>query len=307
MKKFSLFIAFASISVFIFYSCQKDSAALQKQNFNSSVNLSSTVIGSCPGFSYGDSLFLLAYPVTDSFISPISPQPGEYGCFPNGLSINPQTGVINLYQSETGLRYMVWFKAVGGTDTCQTFITLSGINYMDSIYTFSKNQVLASPIYNATRQNEPECRHGDCEYDDGHDDDNGDGFDDEPPVGQEVIPQGIVIDKLTGNIDLQQSITNGALGSNPQPGTFKDFNLYYRISDGSQKALNRIAFRLYYYQTRSQIPKSLLKTYRQKRNLILFNDIAPQFNLMQYIPASETSRGTKEPKCRPPYIIIVQG
>jgi hypothetical protein len=42
------------------------------------------------------------------------------------------------------------------------------------------------------------------------------------------------MDKATGAINLRQSIKNGALGTNPLPGTFKDFVLNYRISDKSK-------------------------------------------------------------------------
>jgi hypothetical protein len=89
--------------------------------------------------------------------------------------------------------------------------------------------------------------------------------------GREVIPQGVVIDKATGNINLKQTIANGALGANPLPGTFKDFLLYYRISDKSNKARNKLAFRMYYFQNKTQIPARLKKQLAQKKAQVILN------------------------------------
>ena len=204
---------------------------------------------------------------------------------------------------------MVWFKVTGSADTCKKYITISGINFMDSVYFLKNNPGLAVPIYNATPNETISSISSGDEFDDGNDDDDGDGFDDEPPVGQEVIPQGIALDKTTGNIDLKQSIANGALGVNPLPGTFKDFILNYRVGDASTKALNTISFRLFYYHKTSEIPASLKRQYIAKRKLILFNQ--PQGSGLQsgtfssYSNFTGTQRGI-EVKCRPAYIIVVQ-
>lgn len=308
MKHFAIQISMAVILLVTQSSCKKENTKTTNLINSGKENIEkvTSIANSCSSFTYQDSLFFLEYPIADSFIAPVFTQQGAYGAFPAGLSINPKTGIINLYKSETGLRFLIWFVAKGSQDTCQTFLTISGINYMDSIFVLRNSAYVAPPVYNAVRNKEVECRHGDCEFDDGADDDNGDGFDDEPLTGQEVIPQGIALDKLTGIIDLRQSLLNGALGVNPKPGTFKDFTLNYRISDGSIKALNKIIFRLYYFKNRSQIPATLMSYFNKKRSFILFNNGPPPIPLPPYSISDSEARGTKEAKCRPPYIIIIQ-
>jgi hypothetical protein len=78
----------------------------------------------------------------------------------------------------------------GTRDTCKKFITVSGIDFTDSIYTLKNTTGIATPVYNATPGLPTSCS-GNCEFDDGPDDDDGDGITDEPLPGQEVIPQGI--------------------------------------------------------------------------------------------------------------------
>ncbi|MEP7319925.1 MAG: hypothetical protein ABI921_14315, partial [Panacibacter sp.] len=171
-------------------------------------------VSTCDQFTYGDSII---YTIETShgvhqvahLLNPLS---GTFGCYPDGLRINATNGDIDVYRSETGLRYMVWYKATGSTDTCKKYITIAGINFMDSIYVLNnRTQGIAQPLYNATPGKAVGGSTITNEFDDGSDDDDGDGFEDEPLPGQEVIPQGIALDKATGNIDLKQSIANGVL------------------------------------------------------------------------------------------------
>lgn len=294
-------------------------ACTKKDNIIPGTNLSATAVNSdalvlstCDQFTYGDSVI---YPIETShgihqvahLLNPLS---GTFGCYPSGLVINATNGDIDVYRSETGLRYMVWFKATGSTDTCKKYITIAGINFMDSIYVLTnKTQGLAQPLYNATPGKSVGGSTLTNEFDDGNDDDDGDGFDDEPLPGQEVIPQGVALDKTTGNIDLKQSIANGALGINPTPGTFKDFILNYRVSDPSANALNKLSFRLYYFHKTSEIPASLKKQYKSKRSLILFNQQqggGPSGTFTSYNNLLTPFQKGVEVKCRPAYIIVVQ-
>jgi hypothetical protein len=170
---------------------------------------------------YADSIFYPSEYPADYEIKPVSGLRGTFGSYPDALEIDEETGNIEIKQSETGLKYLVWYVATGSRDTCKMFITVSGVNYPDSIYSVKTTNSFATPVYNGSLQQPTVCT-GNCEFDDGHDDDNGNGFADEPPVGQEIIPQGVAMDKLDGSIDLKRSIQNGALGTNPLPGSFKD-------------------------------------------------------------------------------------
>jgi hypothetical protein len=280
-------------------------------NATSTMQSATAVTSICDRFAYTDTIFYPAELPNDYVVKPINKLLGTYGAFPDGLKINSLNGNIDITESETGLKYIVWFVPSGTTDTCKKFLTVSGINYTDSIYVLANNTGVATPVYNANSLKPTDCRGG-CEFDDGHDDDDGDGFADEPPAGQQVIQQGIAMNKSTGAINLKKSIQNGALGKNPASGTYKDFVLNYRISDKSAKTLNRIGFRLYFYKTKAEIPASLKSELRAKQSLVLQDDdSSPDDHFISSTPTATNTiitarRGAGEIKCRPPYIIITQ-
>lgn len=256
---------------------------------------------------YADSIFYPSEYPAGYEIKPVSGLRGTFGSYPDALEIDEETGNIEIKQSETGLKYLVWYVAIGSLDTCKMFVTVSGVNYPDSIYSVKTTNSFATPIYNGSLQQPTVCT-GNCEFDDGHDDDNGNGFADEPPIGQEIIPQGVAMDKLDGSINLRRSIQNGALGANPLPGSFKDFILNYRLSDRSAKALNRMTLRMYYFKNQDQIPAILKKDLAEKKKFTLLNSIQDPYKVSYTVhtKGGGGAREAREVKCRPPYIIVVQ-
>jgi len=245
----------------------------------------------CDRFAYPDTIFYPKKSTQDYIVMPLHVQTGKYGSFPDGLKIDGNSGAIKVNKSETGLKYIVWFIPEGTRDTCKKFLTISGINYRDSIFTVGGNRSSVSiPVYNANTQTPIVCNGGGCEF------------------GKELIAQGIAVNQADGTIDLKQSVLNGALGTNPRNGAFKDFVMNYRISDKSQQALNSISFRLYYYKLRSQIPDSLINILNQKQSQVLEgDDDDPDDHDLTFSSLGITSKnGEAEVKCRPPYIIVTQ-
>ena len=306
MKTKILFTVIVSLSLYSI-SCSKESGLRSNdQNIAKTKSADQLSLSICDQFAYSDTIFYPQELPNDYIIHTITPLTGTFGCFPDELKMNSINGDIDITEGETGLKYLVWFVPAGTKDTCKKFITISGIDFTDSIYTLKNSPGIATPVYNSTRQLQPACTTG-CEFDDGPDDDDGDGIADEPLPGQEVIPQGIAMDKSTGAINLRQSLINGALGANPAPGTFKDFLLNYRISDASHKTLNKIAFRLYYFKTQSQIPLRLKRELAAKKAQVILNDDVSVNNFSYTVNTGLTAKnGAGEVKCRPPYIIVVQ-
>ncbi len=103
----------------------------------------------CSRFSYEEEIFYLQEGTADYIINPVAALEGTFSSFPEDLELDPQTGAINISQSETGLKYLVSFVPVNTSDTCQFSITISGINYLDSIHVLQSNDTLAVPVYNA--------------------------------------------------------------------------------------------------------------------------------------------------------------
>ncbi len=299
----------------------------------------SSFTSNCNLISFTDTLVFLKLQKDDYKIKPIQTLKGQYGAKPQGMEIDHNTGEINVTKSETGLKYKVFFVPDKTTDTCFTYLAISGIDYKSKIFILNQNDTLAIPIYNANPNfvipgsNSGSNNSGgggsgnsgsgssssgsgsgssgsggsgssgggssnsgsSSEFDDGDDDDNGDGTSDEPLPGQEVIPQGVAIDKGNGKITLSQSMKNGLFGSNPTSGSSKKFKIYYRIDDASGKALNYIEVQFHYYNTLSEVPQSL-KTKIDDNNKIYSNGgrMAAGQNVQ------ETVR-----KPRPPDLVIV--
>lgn len=290
----------------ILIACNKE-AIDQKTNDLNASQISNLALSTCDQFAYADSIFYLKPQADKYIVKPLTPLAGTYGAFPAGLQINTTNGNINVNKSETGLEYIVWFVASGTTDTCKKLITISGVNYSDSIYVMANNSALAEPVYNADTLIPVNCNG--CEFDDGPDDDNGNGNTDEPPAGQELIPQGFVIDKTTGVINFKESIQNGVLGKNPLSGTSKEFTLNYRLGDKSKKALNHISFELFYYNSQSEIPAKLKKELSAKQGQVLLeneDENGDKFASVNLAEGAGTTakHGKGEVKCRPPYIIV---
>lgn len=290
------------------FSCSKENnSILHSVAVSDNLTQAAMAVSNCDLFAYPDSVFYLEELPDDYIVHTVTPLSGTFGCYPDELKIDPLNGDLDITESESGLRYLIWYVPTGTHDTCKKFITVAGIDYTDSIYTLKNNPSLATPVYNATPGAQVQCT-ASCEFDDGPDDDDGDGIADEPPPGQEVIPQGIAMDKTTGSINLRKSLANGALGANPAAGTFKDFLLNYRISDGSNKTLNKIGFRMYYFKRKSQIPPGLLRQLQAKKQQVLLNNQfqANPATVSYTVNTAALSGKGQEVKCRPPYIIIVQ-
>jgi hypothetical protein len=308
--------------VSVLIACSKEGA--NKKTETASLNASQTsnlALNTCDQLAYADTIFYLKPQKSNYIIKPLASVAGTYGAFPAGLHINAVNGNINVNLSETGLEYIVWFVPSGTTDTCKKLITISGVNYKDTVYVMATNPK-ASPIYNANTSI-PIVSKG-SEFDDGPDDDNGNGSGDEPPGGHELIPQGFVIDKSTGVIDFKASIRNGVLGKNPISGTKKEFTLYYRLGDKSKNALNHISFELFYYKNQSDIPPKVMEDLLTKQGQVLLENEdddgghggghggggnhGPHFTGVNLAATSEITakNGNGETKCRPPYIIVTQ-
>lgn len=282
-KLFSL-IVFSTATCIL--ACNKESITSKDALSLSAAQSTNVVTSICDQFSYGDTIFYPQELPSDYIIHTTTPLTGTFGCFPDELKINTTNGDIDITEGETGLKYIVWFVPAGTTDTCKKFLYVSGIDYTDSIYSLAKKTSSARSVYNST----PGLKVSPNSI-----------FDD----SNTVVTQGVALDKATGNIDLKKTIANGALGTNPLPGTFKDFLLYYRISDKSNKALNKLSFRMYYFQNRTQIPASLKKQLLAKKSQVLLND-GSSINSFSLGSSSTTAKnGAGEVKCRPPYIIVV--
>jgi hypothetical protein len=200
---------------------------------------------------------------------------GTYLSWPGGLNLNPNTGAIDLTQSETGQRYSVAFVKSGTTDTCMSQLIVGGAAYMDSVYVLTTNDT-AKPYFNANPNWPSPCLTNQgkgCQFD----------------YNNYAKNQGIVIDQHTGNIDLQQTMKKSLFGLLPLNGTTVNTTIYYWLNDASNYADQKIQLQLVFYNHKSDIPANVLSS-------ITSNLINTLDNLLL----------SKGPSPRPPLIIIVR-
>lgn len=272
---------------------------------------------------YSDSIFYR--PVSGNLIvRPVSRPRGTgyYKCIPSGLALDSATGRVNVKLSQSGIRYKIYYVSFAGIKRDSTKMIISGIDYMDGIYTLANGQDTAFPSYNANPGAALPCTDDDeeeeddddgCEFDETDLDDDGD--DDVTGVDDDKL----FVSKRLGTIDLEASLDSGLLGANPTNGATGDFLFYYRLADLSNKALQSIKVRVYFYQTVADIPQALLDTinfrnqqYQQVNNLFQAGGIIGTASMSVASAGSDTITADQQhiatyarPK-RPPVIIITR-
>jgi hypothetical protein len=243
--------------------------------------------------SYGDSVFFVKEGEEDNIVMPVGNLKGTFSAFPEGIELDAATGAINVDKSETGLRYRITFVPDDpGQDTLNTIVLLSGISYLDKIYYMDKSQNKAYAVYNGRTENLLPAVDGTV-------------FDE----GGGCNGVGVAVNTADGSIDLSKTLQNGVFGNEPKNGAQKEVELNYRISDKSNKALNKLKVKLYYFETADLITPDLVQEMNDRRDMYIGLNPQPPF-LAVYNPqqnglmiASNGTLGTAKP--RPPCIFLV--
>jgi hypothetical protein len=228
--------------------------------------------------NYGDSIVYPQPSGSDYYIYPQNTNglKGTYFSWPAGLSLNPNTGAIDLSTSQTGQRYDMAFIQYGTTDTCVSQLIVAGTSYMDSVYVLSKSDTSSDPYFNANPYAPNPCWNkkgpGACQFD-------YNGF---------ARLQGVVVNRQTGFIDLQNTFRN-VFGRFPFNGETITTTIFYKINDNSDNAIQQIQLKLMYYDRKANVPSAVLSTISNNENSTLNNQLL-----------------SKGPSPRPPLILIVR-
>jgi hypothetical protein len=164
---------------------------------------------------------------------------GTFVSWPKGLTINPVTGEIDVLQSEPGARYNVGFVSAATGDTAYRQVILAGITYPDGIYDLSSGNTSLQPYFNANASATGAANSA---------------FDQKGIANS----QNLVVNTQTGAIDLQASVAQGLFGAQPQNGDSRDISIYYRLNDQSNMSLLKTTVTVYYFNSVSDIPQSLV-------------------------------------------------
>lgn len=233
---------------------------------------------------YADSVFYIQG--SDVTIKPLIAQSGSYTSLPEGLKIDRKTGSIDVNQSETGLRYLVLFTPSGSAESRKNYITISGINYPDKIFNLAQGDSIAAPIYNAdAKMSLPNPGKTNV-------------FDENGGCKK----AGIIINAENARINLAQSVRNQAIDT----GATQQVKLSYRINDGSNRAVNGLNVKIYFYRNAKEIPKYLTDLLTVRRTTVVAAGTDTQTtttNTLNLLSLAAKSESLARP--RPPCIIVV--
>jgi hypothetical protein len=256
-------------------------ASLQACNKHSVTNPLSTNPAASNRLSYGDSVFYLK---SGSYtIAPVKAKAGTYTAFPNNLNINSATGVITVSlkgndgQSQTGLRYKIKFASTNN-EVDSTYITISGITYVDRFYELPKNDSIIYPIYNADVSKEL-------------------------PPGTYSSDNKLAINSTNLQINIKETIRIGFF-DNQLNDICKQVTVKYKASDNSNNADNNIDIILYYYNSINDVPSnvSALMQAHQRMAVGISGESVPN----TFAPVDNNlSSDLSLFKPRPPCIVIV--
>ncbi|SHF45858.1 hypothetical protein [Flavisolibacter ginsengisoli] len=256
-----------SLTCFLVFACKKETAVTQAEHL-----------------SYSDSVFYLQ--AGNYTISPKSAKPGSYTAFTDNLLIDNATGTITIAlkgrdgQSQTGLKYKIKFRSSNSDQEDSTYITISGINYLDAFHYLSQNDSIISPTYNADNSLAlPSGNYG---------------------IG---LDNKLAINSANGQINVNESIRRGFF-DDPSHSSWKQVTIKYAINDRSNAVENQLDIILYRYNSLADVPTNVsgLMQAHQSLSLGLNTRAIPS------TPApvdNNLSSDLSLSKPRPPCIVII--
>jgi len=218
---------------------------------------------------YGDTI-IFPQPASggqDYIVNPVnSPGTGKYFAWPQGMVIDPNTGAINLSKSETGMQYAIGFVKDGTTDTCLQRLIVGGAAYMDSIYILANGQTQAAPYFDANPYLSNVCAGNGCAFD----------------VTGSAAAKKVIVNATSGVIDLKKTLNGttllgGAFGLLPVSGSSVTADIYYKLNDASNSALQHIAVQLEYYDSYSLLSGGLIGGIVNKVNNLLSGNLISNY------------------------------
>ena len=193
---------------------------------------------------------------------------GRFTVWPQGLDIDPATGVIDVNTSEPGLTYYVTFTSENGRISCTTKVAVGGLDYRDALLDFDgavdgefleENpsvrefvvvDSIASPLFN---------------------------FEQDGTLGLEFSSpdEDLVFvrdNEAPASINVRATLRNIDQSENIESGFFREFTLEYQYDSPEGRITGEAEIVIYYYRTVGEIPSSLLDLIGRKERVPGTND-----------------------------------
>jgi hypothetical protein len=207
--------------------------------------------------SYGDSILYVQGNAASAYqFKPVnSLGSGVYVAWPAGITIDPQTGIIDASKSEPGSRYNVGFVSAATGDTAYNQVIIDGVTYADGIYALDSKDSILQPYYNTSAITPWMTDSKEAELVAGHSHPRFDA----PAAGVASANElGLNVSTADGSINLANSVRQGLFGSNPQNGDTKEIPIYYRLGDASRHSLLKSTIIVHFYNSVADVPVELL-------------------------------------------------
>lgn len=185
---------------------------------------------------------------------------GRFSVWPQGLDIDPTTGVISVNTSEPGLTYQVTFTSEDKSTTCATEVIIGGVDYQDVILDFdgavSDSAIAANPFFRqylvVGTTAGPTIN-----------------FDADVGFSTEGREDGLIFSDSQGAIDVRgtlQVINDSEFNGEIPNGFFREFVVAYQYVPPGQQTFvtSEVEFVIYYFQDAEDIPQSLLELLGRK-------------------------------------------
>ena len=180
---------------------------------------------------------------------------GTFTVEPTGLDIDPKTGIFGVNGSVSGIKYTVTYTSADGNTSCETDVTISGIDYLDAIVDVSSPETsVVTPILDA--QIDSQAPEG--IYD----------------VDGSATQQNLAIDRQTGAIDVRTTLQRidqaefGGTGQEPviPSGFSRKYTIKYTFDKGDNEVvISSLEVLIYWYPSEEDIPEDLLILLRDKQ------------------------------------------
>ena len=180
---------------------------------------------------------------------------GRFSVWPQGLDIDPATGVININTSEPGLTYQVTFTSENKLTVCSTEVTIGGVDYRDVILDFDTTVVSEDSIVNQFLVVDTVVTPST-------------NFDGGVQFSTEGREDGLIFADSQGTINVRgtlQAISGGDISS----GFFQEFVISYSYTPPGQQELivSEVEIEIHYFRTVEEIPPSLLDLLGRKNRV----------------------------------------
>jgi hypothetical protein len=123
---------------------------------------------------------------------------------------------------------------------------------------------------------------------------NGSSFDE----GNNANSGGCSVKTTDGQINLAQTVRNGVFGTIPSNDAKQEFDILYRLNDNSEKSLNKLRVKVYYYETINDLTPDLIETLQSRQDDGVFIGLRTIGNTI-------STKALKAAKPRPPCIVVI--